>query len=68
MFLGFWSWFLVFVLVVAIFSADRLPELKKYFETLSKEGKEVVKKGTKTAQEKFAKVNSAKKDKKEDKE
>ena len=30
MFLGFWSWVLVLIAVVAIFSADRFPELNVF--------------------------------------
>lgn len=65
MFSGFWSWLLVVIIVVAIFSADRLPELKKYLETLSKEGVDAAKKGSKTMQEKIAKVKAEKAVKKE---
>ena len=39
MFFGFWSWVLVFIVVVAIFSADRLPELKEFFKELSTDQK-----------------------------
>ena len=37
MFFGFWSWVLVFIVVVAIFSADRLPELKEFFANTKEE-------------------------------
>ncbi len=60
MFSGFFGWFLVIVLVVAIFSADRLPELKQFFEKMSKEGIDAVKKGTKTVEEKIAKAKAEK--------
>lgn len=54
MFSGFWSWVLVILIVVAIFSADRLPELKKYAE----EGFEALKKGKKNVEEKIAKAKA----------
>ena len=54
MFSGFWSWVLVILIVVAIFSADRLPELKK----LAEEGFEALKKGKKSVEEKIAKAKA----------
>lgn len=63
MFSGFWGWFLVVVLVVAIFSADRLPELKKFIESKTKESVDAVKKGTKNVEEKIAKAKMEKKNK-----
>lgn len=48
MFLGFWSWVLVLIAVIAIFSADRLPELKEFL----KEFTETVKNGTKNGVQK----------------
>ncbi len=47
MFSGFWGWFIVIVLVVAVFSADRLPDLKQLFEKTTKEGLEVIKQSKK---------------------
>lgn len=60
MFSGFWGWFLVVVLVAAVFSADRLPELKKLLESKTKEGLDAVKKGTKNVEEKIAKIKEEK--------
>lgn len=68
MFSGFWGWFLVFVLVFAIFSADRLPELKEFIERMTKDGVDTIKKSAKVAQEKVAKAKAEKKNSnKEDK-
>lgn len=64
---GFWGWFLVIVLVVAVFSADRLPDLKKLIESKTKEGLDAVKKGTKSVEEKIAKAKAARKQDSEDK-
>lgn len=60
MFSGFWGWLLVVVLVVAIFSADRLPELKKFLESKTKDGLNAVKQGTKNDEEKIAKMKDEK--------
>lgn len=60
MFSGFWGWLLVVVLVVAIFSADRLPELKKFLESKTKDGLNAVKQGTKNVEEKIAKMKDEK--------
>ena len=60
------GWLLVIVVVVAIFNADKLPELKKALEAKTKEGVEAVKKGQQKAQEKLAQVKEkAEKAKKE---
>lgn len=63
MFSGFWGWFLVIVLVVAVFSADRLPEFKKFIEKASKEGVDAMKKGKKNVEQKIAQAKDKKKDK-----
>ncbi len=65
MFSGFWSWVLVIVLVVAIFSADKLPDLKKFIEKSTKDGLEAAKKGAKNVEEKIAKVKAEKEKKKD---
>ena len=65
MFSGFWSWVLVIVLVVAIFSADKLPDLKKFIEKSTKDGLEAAKKGAKNVEEKIAKVKAEKEKKNE---
>lgn len=67
MFLGFWSWVLVFIVVVAIFSADRLPELREFLQKMSKEGAEAVKKGKKELEGKIAQVKAAKEKKAKEK-
>ena len=54
------SWLLVIILVVVIFNADKLPDLKKAIEAKTKEGVEAVKKGQQKAQEKLAQVKEAK--------
>lgn len=63
MFSGFWGWFLVAVLVAAIFSADRLPELKQHIKKMSEDGVEAVKKGAKNVEEKIAKAKAEKQNK-----
>ena len=65
MFSGFWSWVLVIVLVVAIFSADKLPDLKKFIEKSTKDGLEAAKKGAKNVEEKIAKAKAEKEKKKD---
>lgn len=64
MFSGFWSWVLVILVVVAIFSADRLPELKK----LANEGIDALKKGKKSVEEKIAEAKAKAAQKKTDNE
>lgn len=54
MFSGFWSWVLVILVVVAIFSADRLPELKKYAD----DGLDALKRSKKNVEEKIAKAKA----------
>lgn len=61
------AWILVILVVVAIFEAHRMPELKSAIEAKTKEGVEAVKKGAKKAEEKIAKAKAAKEEK-EDKE
>ncbi len=68
MFSGFWSWVLVIVLVVVIFQADKLPELKKFLEKSAKGGLDAAKKGAKNVEEKIAKVKAEKEKKKDDSE
>jgi Sec-independent protein translocase protein TatA len=58
MFSGFWSWVFVLVLVVAIFSADRLPEFKKWLDSMAKDGVKLAKKGAQAAQEKIAEAKT----------
>ncbi len=67
MFLGFWSWVLVVIVVVAIFSADRLPELREYVKKISKEGADAVKKGKKEIEGKIAQAKAAKEKKDKEK-
>ena len=54
------GWLIVIIVVVAIFNADKLPDLKKAIEAKTKEGVEAVKKGQQKAQEKIAQVKEAK--------
>lgn len=70
MFSGFWGWFLVIVLVVAVFSADRLPDFVQSLKEKAAEGAEAVKKGKKEMEEKIAQVKekASKKEQEEDKE
>ena len=46
------SWILVILAVVAIFEADKMPQIKSAIEAKTKEGVEAVKKGAKKAEEK----------------
>lgn len=61
------GWLLVIILVIAIFNADKLPDLKKAIEAKTKEGVEAVKKGQQKAQEKLAQVKETKAKKEEPK-
>lgn len=54
MFSGFWGWFLVVVIVAAIFGAGKLPELKKVAEDKLKVGLDAVQKGKKDIEAKIA--------------
>ena len=54
------GWLVVIIVVVAIFNADKLPDLKKAIEAKTKEGVEAMKKGQQKAQEKLAQVKEAK--------
>ena len=54
------GWLIVIIVVVAIFNADKLPDLKKAIEAKTKEGVEAAKKGQQKAQEKIAQVKEAK--------
>lgn len=53
MFSGFWGWFLVVVVIIAIFNAGRLPELKALFDEKLNKGIEAAKKGKKEIEEKI---------------
>lgn len=64
MFSGFWGWFLVVVIVAAIFGAGKLPELKKIAEDKLKVGLDAVQKGKKDIE---AKIAESKKHKEEPK-
>ena len=54
------GWLLVIVLVIAIFNAEKLPNLRTAIETKTKEGIEAIKKGQETAKKKIAQAKEAK--------
>lgn len=58
------GWFLVIVLVVAVFSAHKLPALKENIKTLTDKGIEAAKKGKEKAEEKLKEVKEKKNNKK----
>ena len=57
--MGFWGWFLAFVLVLAVFNAEKLPALKQMLEEKFKDSVDAAKEGSKIAQ---AKIKQAKSD------
>lgn len=57
------GWLVVILVVVAIFNADKLPQIKSTIEAKTKEGVEAVKKGAKKAEEKIAQAKAKKEDK-----
>lgn len=65
MFSGFWGWFLVVVVVAAIFGAGKLPELKQVAEEKFKFLADAAQKGKKELE---AKINETKKNREEVKE
>ena len=60
---GFWGWFFVIVFVVAIFNADRLPELKEMINKMKNSSVSAIEKGKKTVEAKIASKKSKKSDK-----
>lgn len=57
------GWLIVILAVVAIFNADKLPQIKSTIEAKTKEGVEAVKKSAKKAEEKIAQTKAKKEDK-----
>lgn len=57
------GWFLVIVLVVAVFSAHKFPAWKEDLKDLSAKGSEALKKGKEAAEKKIAEVQKNKKKK-----
>ena len=55
---GFMGWFLTFLLVAAIFNAEKLPALRKMLEEKFKDSVDAAKEGSKIAKTKIKKVKS----------
>ncbi len=55
---GFMGWFLTFLLVLAIFNAEKLPELRAKLEEKIKDSVDAAKEGSKLASDKIKQVKS----------
>lgn len=55
---GFFGWFLAIVLVLAIFNAERLPELRQLLEQKFKTSLDAAKEGSKMAKDKIKQVKT----------
>lgn len=55
---GFMGWFLIIILVLAIFNAEKLPALRLLFEQKLKESMEAAKEGSKIAKDKIKQVKT----------
>lgn len=55
---GFMGWFLTFLLVLAIFNAEKLPELREKLEEKIKDSVDAAKEGSKLASDKIKQVKS----------
>ena len=55
---GFMGWFIVFVGVLAIFNAEKLPAIKKMLEEKFKDSVDAAKEGSKAAQAKLKQVKT----------
>ena len=55
---GFMGWFLTFLLVVAIFNAEKLPELRAKLEEKIKDSVDAAKEGSKIASDKIKQVKT----------
>ena len=55
---GFWGWFLVLVVVAAIFNAEKLPALREFLEEKLKDSMEKAKEGSKLAKDKIKQVKT----------
>ena len=55
---GFFGWFLVLIVVMAIFNAEKLPELRRILEEKMKGSVEAAKEGAKLANDKIKKVKT----------
>lgn len=55
---GFMGWFLAFILVIAIFNAEKLPDLKQMLEEKFKNSVDAAKEGSKLAKHKIKQVRS----------
>ena len=61
---GFMGWFIVFVGVLAIFNAEKLPAIKKMLEEKFKDSVDAAKEGSKAAQAKLKQVKTEMENKK----
>ncbi|MBQ9271748.1 MAG: hypothetical protein IJ218_05755 [Alphaproteobacteria bacterium] len=55
---GFMGWFLTFVIVAAVFNAEKLPALRDMFEEKFKNSVDAAKEGSKIAKDKIKQVKS----------
>ncbi|MCQ2734382.1 MAG: hypothetical protein MJ212_00330 [Alphaproteobacteria bacterium] len=55
---GFWGWFIVFVGVLAIFNAEKLPAIRKMLEEKFKDSVDAAKESSKVAQAKLKQVKA----------
>jgi len=55
---GFFGWFLVFVAVLAIFNAEKLPAIRQMLENKFKDSLEAAKEGSKVAKDKIKQVKT----------
>ena len=55
---GFMGWFLTFLIVVAVFNAEKLPALREMFEEKFKNSVDAAKEGSKIAKDKIKKVKT----------
>ena len=55
---GFFGWFLVFIAVLAVFNAEKLPAIRQMLENKFKDSLEAAKEGSKVAKDKIKQVKT----------